>query len=75
MLCLEILYVDWTAIGPARDAVGYCITHIDKTNSVYALGTAPPHVGVRIFLSEIQHFERCCCCCVQSAAARCIYRS
>ena len=23
MLCLERLYVDWTLIGPARDAVGY----------------------------------------------------
>ena len=26
MLCLERLNVDWTLIGPARDAVGYCVT-------------------------------------------------
>ena len=26
MLCLETLNIDWTLIGPARDAVGNCIT-------------------------------------------------
>ena len=26
MLCLKIFNVDWTLMGPPRDAVGYCIT-------------------------------------------------
>ena len=30
MLCVERLHVDWTLIRPARDAVGYCITYINK---------------------------------------------
>ena len=25
MLCLELLNVDWTLVGPAREAVGHCI--------------------------------------------------
>ena len=35
MLCLEILNVDWALIGPARDAVGYCITWKKQTGCTH----------------------------------------
>ena len=47
MLCSEIRSVDWTLIGPARDAVVYCVTKT-KTNWVYALNT--PIWGYVFFL-------------------------
>ena len=34
-LCLEVLNVDWTLIGPARDAVGWYITYIKQTGCTH----------------------------------------
>ena len=40
MLCLKILNVNWMLIGLARDAMGHCITPLDKIIWVYALNTS-----------------------------------